>query len=85
VCVAFWVSADVPSPKVQWKDTAPVQFEIVADAVKVTERGAWPEDGEADVEHSIVHGGSTEIVPVFEQVTPWTVAVRVQLKVPAAA
>ena len=46
-----------PSPKVQEKEGVPLHPEGVALAVKLTVRGAVPEEGEADAAQERVHEG----------------------------
>jgi hypothetical protein len=78
--VFFWVE-DHPSPKSHQKETAPEQFEAVAEALKVTVSGAVPEPGVAVAEQVRVQGGGSEMEmePILEQVLPPTLTVRVHV------
>jgi len=68
-----------PSPKVQEYVTSPEQPVAMAVEVKETGRGAVPDAGDAFAKHVRVHGAVTVMVPLFEQVSPCTEVVMVQV------
>jgi hypothetical protein len=61
---------------------SPSQFDAVADPMKETVSGAFPDVGVAEASQARTQGAETVTVPVCEQVLPSMVTMRAHSKLP---